>query len=159
MMRVENELSRAVGWCWICRAARQSSHRRIGLRQPRVKPGWCFVAIGRVCRRQSVHRHCIKSRSNGDRKRCPAAATRCCRAQVEHGRRALARLSANFYGRPAEKLSISGITGTNGKTTTSFLLNAMLRAGGRKTALIGTVEYRIEDEHFPAPHTTRKHSS
>jgi UDP-N-acetylmuramoyl-L-alanyl-D-glutamate--2,6-diaminopimelate ligase len=66
----------------------------------------------------------------------------------------LARLSANFYGRPAEKLSISGITGTNGKTTTSFLLNAMLRAGGRKTALVGTVEYRIEDQRFPAPHTT-----
>ena len=73
---------------------------------------------------------------------------------MQHGRQALSRLSANFYGRPAEKLSITGITGTNGKTTTSFLLNAMLRAGGRKTALVGTVEYRIEEEHFPAPHTT-----
>ena len=66
----------------------------------------------------------------------------------------MARLSANFYGRPAERLSITGITGTNGKTTTSFLLNAMLRAAGRKAALIGTVEYRIEDEVYPAPHTT-----
>ena len=75
-------------------------------------------------------------------------------AQVPHGRRALARLSANFYGRPAERLSITGITGTNGKTTTSFLLSAMLRAGGRKAALVGTVEYRIGDEVLPAPHTT-----
>jgi len=73
---------------------------------------------------------------------------------VQHGRRALARLSANFYGRPAEKLLITGITGTNGKTTTTFLLNSMLRAAGRKSALVGTVEYRIEDEVFPAPHTT-----
>jgi UDP-N-acetylmuramoyl-L-alanyl-D-glutamate--2,6-diaminopimelate ligase len=75
-------------------------------------------------------------------------------AQVQHGRRALARLSANFYHRPAEKLAITGITGTNGKTTTSYLVNAMLRAGGRRSALVGTVEYRIENEHYPAPHTT-----
>ena len=75
-------------------------------------------------------------------------------AQVPHGRRALARLSANFYGRPAERLSITGITGTNGKTTTAFILNAMLRAAGRKAALVGTVEYRIGEEVLPAPHTT-----
>src|SRR5271157_4411086 len=75
-------------------------------------------------------------------------------AQVLHGRRALARLSANFYDRPAERLLITGITGTNGKTTSSFLLHAMLRAGGRKAALVGTVEYRIGDEVLLAPHTT-----
>ncbi len=75
-------------------------------------------------------------------------------ARVLHGRRALARLSANFYDHPAERLFITGVTGTNGKTTTSFILNAMLRRGGRKTTLVGTVEYRIEDESFPAPHTT-----
>ena len=75
-------------------------------------------------------------------------------AQVTRGRRALARLSANFYDRPAEKVAITGITGTNGKTTTAFLLNAMLRGGGRKSALVGTVEYRIEDAPYPAPHTT-----
>src|SRR5208337_3084312 len=57
-------------------------------------------------------------------------------------------------GRPAERLAITGITGTNGKTTTSFLLQAMLRASGRKAALLGTVEYRIADEILPAPHTT-----
>jgi len=75
-------------------------------------------------------------------------------AQVPHGRRALARLSANFYGRAAERLSITGITGTNGKTTTAFILNAMLRNAGRKAALVGTVEYRIGEEVLPAPHTT-----
>jgi UDP-N-acetylmuramoyl-L-alanyl-D-glutamate--2,6-diaminopimelate ligase len=75
-------------------------------------------------------------------------------AQVPHGRRALARLSANFYKRPAERLAITGITGTNGKTTTAFLLEAMLQAAGRKCALLGTVEYHVAGKILPAPHTT-----
>jgi UDP-N-acetylmuramoyl-L-alanyl-D-glutamate--2,6-diaminopimelate ligase len=75
-------------------------------------------------------------------------------AQATHGRRALARLSANFYKHPAEKLTLSGITGTNGKTTTSFLLECILQTAGRKTALVGTVEYHIASEVLPAPHTT-----
>src|SRR5215471_13081663 len=49
-------------------------------------------------------------------------------AQVPHGRRALGRLSANFYKRPAEKLAITGITGTNGKSTTTFLVESILKA-------------------------------
>ena len=52
-------------------------------------------------------------------------------------------MSANFYGRPAEKLTNSGITGTNGKTTTCYLLEAILQAAGRKVALIGTIEYHV----------------
>ena len=60
-------------------------------------------------------------------------------AQVQHGRRALARLSANFWKRPAERLALTGITGTNGKSTTAFLLEAILRAANRKSALIGTI--------------------
>ncbi len=75
-------------------------------------------------------------------------------AQVPHGRRALARLSANFYKRPAERLTMTGITGTNGKTTTSFLVEAMLQAAGRKCALVGTVEYHVAGMNLPAPHTT-----
>ena len=64
-------------------------------------------------------------------------------AQVPHGRRALARLSANFYKQPAERLAITGITGTNGKSTTAFLLESILNAAGRKSALIGTIEYHV----------------
>src|SRR6202451_4436086 len=49
-------------------------------------------------------------------------------AQVAHGRRALARLSANFYKRPAERLAVTGITGTNGKSTVAFLVESILAA-------------------------------
>ncbi|MGA8493408.1 MAG: UDP-N-acetylmuramoyl-L-alanyl-D-glutamate--2,6-diaminopimelate ligase [Terriglobales bacterium] len=74
--------------------------------------------------------------------------------QVSHGRRALARLSANFYKRPAERLAITGITGTNGKSTTAFLLEAILIAANRKSALVGTIEYHVAGKVLPAPHTT-----
>src|SRR6202022_2218381 len=75
-------------------------------------------------------------------------------AQVPHGRRALARLSANFYKKPAERLAVTGITGTNGKSTTAFLVEAILAAAGRKSALIGTIEYHVAGKVLPAPHTT-----
>src|SRR5277367_5033353 len=75
-------------------------------------------------------------------------------AVVPHGRRALARLSANFYKKPAERLAIVGITGTNGKSTTAFLLESILGAAGRKSALIGTIEYHVAGKTLPAPHTT-----
>jgi UDP-N-acetylmuramoyl-L-alanyl-D-glutamate--2,6-diaminopimelate ligase len=75
-------------------------------------------------------------------------------AQVQNGRRALARLSANFYDRPAERIANIGITGTNGKSTTAFLIESILRAAGRTTALVGTIEYHIAGKVLPAPHTT-----
>jgi UDP-N-acetylmuramoyl-L-alanyl-D-glutamate--2,6-diaminopimelate ligase len=75
-------------------------------------------------------------------------------AQVVHGRRALARLSANIYKRPAERIANTGITGTNGKSTTAFLIESVLRAAGRKTALVGTIEYHVPGKILPAPHTT-----
>ena len=75
-------------------------------------------------------------------------------AQVPHGRRALAVLSANFYREPALKLGITGITGTNGKSTTAFLLESILNAAGRKSALVGTIEYHVVGKILAAPHTT-----
>src|SRR6202451_2562848 len=75
-------------------------------------------------------------------------------ARVPHGRRALARVSANFYKKPAERLAITGITGTNGKSTTAFLVEAILSAAHRKSALIGTIEYHVAGKILPAPHTT-----
>src|SRR5579864_1686075 len=75
-------------------------------------------------------------------------------AVVPHGRRALARVSANFYKRPAERIAITGITGTNGKSTTGFLIESILAAAARKSALIGTIEYHVAGQILPAPHTT-----
>ena len=75
-------------------------------------------------------------------------------AVVPHGRRALARVSANFYKKPAERIAITGITGTNGKSTTAFLVESILTAAGRKSALIGTIEYHVAGKILPAPHTT-----
>jgi len=75
-------------------------------------------------------------------------------AVVPHGRRALARVSANFYKRPAERIAVTGITGTNGKSTTAFLVESILSAAGRKSALIGTIEYHVARKVLPAPHTT-----
>ena len=75
-------------------------------------------------------------------------------AQVPHGRRALARLSANFYKRPAERMANIGITGTNGKSTTAYLVESIFQAAKRKTVLVGTIEYHVAGKVLPAPHTT-----
>jgi UDP-N-acetylmuramoyl-L-alanyl-D-glutamate--2,6-diaminopimelate ligase len=74
--------------------------------------------------------------------------------EVPHGRPALAAIAANFFAHPQAQLKLSGVTGTNGKTTTAFLLEAMLRHQGRKTILAGTIEYHAAGRIFPAPHTT-----
>jgi len=67
---------------------------------------------------------------------------------------AAAELAGQLYGQPARALTLVGITGTNGKTSTAFLSQALLRAAGRRTALLGTVKYLLGDEELPAPNTT-----
>jgi len=74
--------------------------------------------------------------------------------EVQHGRKALAKLAANFFGHPEQKLKMSGVTGTNGKTTTAFLLDAMLNCVRRKTVLVGTIEYHVANQIRSSPHTT-----
>jgi len=73
---------------------------------------------------------------------------------VRDTRKALALLSAKFFGEPARKLKIIGVTGTNGKTTVSFLVRSVLEEAGVRTGLIGTVEYIIGGRKFPASLTT-----
>ena len=74
--------------------------------------------------------------------------------EVEHGRRALAEASAAFFGHPERTLAATGITGTNGKTTTAFLTEALLNAAGRKSVLVGTIEYHVAGEVRSSLHTT-----
>jgi UDP-N-acetylmuramoyl-L-alanyl-D-glutamate--2,6-diaminopimelate ligase len=73
---------------------------------------------------------------------------------VDDSRRALALLAAAFYGHPSQKLTLVGITGTNGKTTTTYLTKSIIEAAGRKAGLIGTIDYRVGDKVYPAPNTT-----
>ena len=73
---------------------------------------------------------------------------------VNDARLALAWLSAEFFGHPSREMTVVGITGTNGKTTTSFLVNAILDAAGIQCGLMGTVAYRIGDRAFDATRTT-----
>ena len=73
---------------------------------------------------------------------------------VEHGRRALAQASAAFFGHPERLLAATGITGTNGKTTTAFLVESLLNSAARFSILIGTIEYHVAGETRPSIHTT-----
>lgn len=69
-------------------------------------------------------------------------------------RKALALMAAAYYGQPAEQMRLIGITGTNGKTSTAYLIESILRACGLRTGLLGTITYRIGDEEQTAPWTT-----
>ena len=77
-----------------------------------------------------------------------------CKLVVPDSRAALAAMSRNFYANPSCSLRMVGVTGTNGKTTTTHLVRAILEAAGERAGLIGTIEYRIGDEVHPATHTT-----
>jgi UDP-N-acetylmuramoyl-L-alanyl-D-glutamate--2,6-diaminopimelate ligase len=74
--------------------------------------------------------------------------------QVADSRKALGLLGSRFHGDPSARLKMIGVTGTNGKTTTTYLCKALLEGIGRRVGLIGTVGYQIGQETFPAPHTT-----
>jgi UDP-N-acetylmuramoyl-L-alanyl-D-glutamate--2,6-diaminopimelate ligase len=73
---------------------------------------------------------------------------------VTDTREALARISSNYHGRPSERLLVTGVTGTNGKTTVTYLLKSIVEAAGKKAGLVGTIRYMIGDKSFPAPFTT-----
>jgi UDP-N-acetylmuramoyl-L-alanyl-D-glutamate--2,6-diaminopimelate ligase len=121
----------------------------------RVKPGAVFVAMkgessdGNDFIQQAISGGAVAVVTDSDRVPDGVAW-----ARVARGRQALAAVSSNFYGRPAEKLAVSGITGTNGKSTTAFLLESILQAAGRGSVLVGTIEYHVAGRVLPAPHTT-----
>src|ERR1700730_107676 len=73
---------------------------------------------------------------------------------VQDSREALARLGATFFGYPSRKLKMIGVTGTNGKSTTTFLIKHLLEHASQSTGLIGTVQYEIGERLLPAPRTT-----
>ena len=104
-----------------------------------VRPGDCFIAIkgGTTDGNQYIDQALVAgavavvSDSNSQPSRKDVAW-----AVVEHGRRAMSGMVANFYSHPEKKLKLTGVTGTNGKTTTTYLIEAMLREAAKATALV-----------------------
>src|SRR5271163_2427272 len=103
----------------------------------RVKPGSVFVAMrgeasdGNRFIEQAIAAGAVAVVTDSAAEKARAGVAW---AVVPDGRRALARVSANFYKKPAERIAITGITGTNGKSTTAFLLESIWTAAGRKSA-------------------------
>jgi len=122
----------------------------------RVKPGYLFFAFpgsradGRQFAQDALARGACAVASESARPEGFDGAW----IEIEHGRQALSLAARNFYGRPDERLRLTGITGTNGKTTTGYLIDSILRAAGNTTALIGTIEYHLAGKVLPAVNTT-----
>ena len=122
----------------------------------RVTPGMLFVAIpgqhtdGHEFISSAVDRgaSAIICERNG------FAHPRAAKIQVPDVREALARSAAAFHGNPSAGLKVIGVTGTNGKTTVTFMVKSMLEGAGIKTGLLGTVQYEIGDRVIPAQRTT-----
>ncbi|MGH2769181.1 MAG: UDP-N-acetylmuramoyl-L-alanyl-D-glutamate--2,6-diaminopimelate ligase [Actinomycetota bacterium] len=74
---------------------------------------------------------------------------------VPHARAAMNRLASPFFGRPSRRIRLVGVTGTNGKTTSVYLLESILRAAGERAGLIGTIEARVAGEVTPGPRARR----
>ncbi len=125
----------------------------------KVKPGYMFVAIRGYT--QDGHDFVNKAIQNGavaiiaetaEGVKCMDEGVTVIR--VSNSRTALSRLAANFYGHPFEGINLIGITGTNGKTTTSYLLESILLAAGVSPGVIGTINDRIQGKTWEAQVTT-----
>ncbi len=121
-----------------------------------VKPGSLFVAV--KGERVDGHRYVTQAIGAGAAavvlEEPPASVASIPMVRVRNTRKALGVLAGRFYGEPATRLTMVGVTGTNGKTTTTYLCKAMLESVGRRVGLIGTVAYQIGAETVPAAHTT-----
>ncbi|MDF7807936.1 UDP-N-acetylmuramoyl-L-alanyl-D-glutamate--2,6-diaminopimelate ligase [Pontiellaceae bacterium B12219] len=121
-----------------------------------VKPGDLFVAVaghqvdGSVFITQAVSNGAVAVVSENDLNLGSGVV----HLQVEHSRRALAEIANMYFGDLSRTMSVIGITGTNGKTTTSYMIRDLLRAGGRMPGLLGTVAYEIGNRSIPAARTT-----
>ncbi|HEX9822075.1 MAG TPA: UDP-N-acetylmuramoyl-L-alanyl-D-glutamate--2,6-diaminopimelate ligase [Methylomirabilota bacterium] len=122
----------------------------------RVQPGDCFVAVPGF--KQDARRFVPDAVGRGARlvvtEGEPLDGLPVAQVLVPSARAALPRLAGAFHGHPSRALTVVGITGTNGKTTTSYLVDALLRARGLATGIIGTIQYVLGDETRPAGQTT-----
>ncbi len=123
----------------------------------KVAPGTLFVAVpglqrdGRLFIPEALERGALAVVTEGED---PLAGSSLGRILVPSAREAMAWLADRFFDHPSGALAVVGITGTNGKTTTSYLVEALLRGKGVRTGVVGTIQYRIGDEPIPAGQTT-----
>ena len=120
-----------------------------------TSPGGLFVAVrGNVLDGHSFIEQAIERGAIAIVAEEPNLTQRVTHIQVPDSRDALARLAAAFYSKPSKQLRMIGVTGTNGKTTTTFLIKHLLGRAGQRTGLIGTVSYEIGERVLPASRTT-----
>ena len=121
-----------------------------------VRPGFLFVALpgqrrdGRDFVAEAIDRGAVAVMS--EKNELPRRAVTSIR--VEDARRAMAEAACAFYGEPSRELFMVGVTGTNGKSTVSFMVRDLLRAAGLVPGLIGTIRYEIGERSIPASRTT-----
>ena len=122
----------------------------------RVMPGHLFVAMRGE--RTDGHRFVESAIERGAAaivvERDASFNPRATRIKVSDARRSMAQASAQFYNHPSQRLKVVGITGTNGKTTTAFMVQAIMEAAGIPCGLLGTVQYQIGQRVIPASRTT-----
>ncbi len=122
----------------------------------KVKPGFLFVAIRGL--KADGHNFIEEAVSKGARAVVTEAAEPdgkgATRLVVNDSRRALALLATRFYGNPSEGIKLIGITGTNGKTTTAYLIESILKQDAYRVGVIGTVKHRYPGKVLPDEHTT-----
>jgi UDP-N-acetylmuramoyl-L-alanyl-D-glutamate--2,6-diaminopimelate ligase len=128
----------------------------ISFHSSQVKQGDLFVAIPGT--KRDGHHYIQESIAHGAQaviaEHLPAEPLDVPVIAVGDAREALAQISAEFYSHPSRELTLVGITGTNGKTTTSYVIESILTAAGRAAGVIGTINYRIKGTERPAPTTT-----
>ena len=124
-----------------------------------VRTGCLFVAIKGTC--VDGHRFIAEAIKRGARavvvedvKRFDSIKADIATICVDDTRKALARLAANFYNHPSRKIKVIGITGTNGKTTVSYLLERVLKEAGFKVGVLGTINYRLNGKIYNSINTT-----
>lgn len=121
-----------------------------------VRPGGLFFALKGVA--SDGHDFIEAARERGaaavvleDEERAPEGLDW---IRVGDARLAMSRMAAHFYGNPTDGVPVVGITGTNGKTTTTYLVEAIMAQAGLPAAVLGTISYRFGSKTIPAPHTT-----
>ena len=136
------------------RAGDDAEIRSLHYRDSDVQPGGLFVAIPGLTADGHDYIDGAIERGAAAVLVQKAVAARTTTIRVKSSRQALAALAARFYGYPSAEMTVIGITGTNGKTTTSYLIEQMLEQAGLATGVIGTVNYRFGGKAFPNPVTT-----